>query len=308
MSRSWKSLEDNVRQLAGAIWQGECTPARIGGVDIDGFIQAAKDIRILIEVTERADLAKVREDIIKLRTAKDALYRESGCHSRCYCVLKGNVTKAMNEAASPHQIEVLAFDNFRKIFFDFEAYKLAREAAAFGSAVNPRTGVKDDSTYVPVTYLSNDGSRQYRLSEIMGLLRANKRVVLLGEYGTGKSRCIREIFRSMAAQASKDQNYPLAIDLREAWGVRRGKELVRRHLEDIAIEDLQKPALRALQFGSLSFLFDGFDELGSQAWSDNSDKLRAIRAKSLEGVKDLISQTNGGVLISGREHYFNNNE
>jgi len=32
------------------------------------------------------------------------------------------------------------------------------------------------------------------------------------------------------------------------------------------------------------------------------------RAKSLEGVKDLISRGRRGVLIAGREHYFNNNE
>jgi hypothetical protein len=32
---------------------------------------------------------------------------------------------------------------------------------------------------------------------------------------------------------------------------------------------------------------DGFDELGSQAWSNDSEKLRAIRAKSLErGMPD----------------------
>jgi hypothetical protein len=28
----------------------------------------------------------------------------------------------------------------------------------------------------------------------------------------------------------------------------------------------------------------------------------------LQGVRDLIAKTDGGILITGREHYFNNNE
>jgi hypothetical protein len=54
-------------------------------------------------------------------------------------------------------------------------------------------------------------------------------------------------------------------------------------------------------------LLDGFDELGSQSWSNDSEKLRVIRAKSLEGVRDLIMRAERGVLVCGREHYFNAN-
>jgi hypothetical protein len=66
--------------------------------------------------------------------------------------------------------------------------------------------------------------------------------------------------------------------------------------------------MKGLPSGHLCFLLDGFDEIGSQAWSENKEKLRLIRQQSLEGIRDLISKSQGGFLICGREHYFNNNE
>jgi hypothetical protein len=180
---------------------------------------------------------------------------------------------------------------------------------AFGSAINPLTGVRDDRDYVPVSYLSEDLSKEIPLSDIGELLRGGSKVVLLGEYGTGKSRCSRELFSLLASTATSSNLYPLALDLRDFWGLRRAPELITRHIGDLGLDQsLQSAAIRALNADRAILLLDGFDELGSQAWSDDSEKLRAIRAKSLEGVRELLSRSKKGVLVSGREHYFNNNE
>jgi hypothetical protein len=56
---------------------------------------------------------------------------------------------------------------------------------------------------------------------------------------------------------------------------------------------------------SIIFLLDGFDEIGSQTWSDDPRRLVAIREQSLHGVKDLLAKTAGGAIVSGRTHYFN---
>ncbi len=42
--------------------------------------------------------------------------------------------------------------------------------------------------------------------------------------------------------------------------------------------------------------------------SDDSSKLKQIRASALSAVKDLIQKTTSPIIISGREHYFNSNE
>jgi hypothetical protein len=55
-------------------------------------------------------------------------------------------------------------------------------------------------------------------------------------------------------------------------------------------------------------LIDGFDEIASQTWSNDPVILRNIRLQSLAAVSDLLKRVNCGVLITGREHYFNSSE
>ncbi|WP_352640538.1 hypothetical protein [Mesorhizobium sp. M0220] len=130
--------------------------------------------------------------------------------------------------------------------------------------------------------------------------------MLLGEYGSGKSRCIREVFRLLSTHAVETLAYPVAINLRQSWGLSRSSELLRRHLQDLGLDDLEGAAIRAFKSGSVALMLDGFDEVGSQAWSNDGQKLKIIRAKSLQGVKNIITESKGGVLITGREHYFPN--
>jgi hypothetical protein len=306
---SWGSFEDKVRAVASSIWNGECTPQNIGGVDIDGVMILSRDAQIFIEMTVRRELDKVREDINKLQLARTAYLTANQSFPRCYCVVNGSITRAMKDAGTALNIQVLSFDDFANIFFDFPKYSHARLAMAFGSAINPLTGAKDERAYVPVSYVPEGSSKELSLSDIAEMLRDGNKVVLLGEYGTGKSRCSRELFLLLAGTASSSNLYPLALDLRDFWGLRRAPELITRHISDLGLEQsLQTAAIRALNADRVILLLDGFDELGSQAWSDDSEKLKAIRAKSLEGVKELLSRSSKGALISGREHYFNNNE
>jgi hypothetical protein len=66
--------------------------------------------------------------------------------------------------------------------------------------------------------------------------------------------------------------------------------------------------IKILDKDNFVFLLDGFDEVGAQSWSDDSSKLKQIRASALSAVKDLIQKTKSPVIIAGREHYFNSNE
>ena len=190
--KSWASFEDRIRELATYIYQNECKPAHIGGVDVDGVIEIDEDTSVLIEITERKDLAKVREDIVKLTVAKHALYREN-ILAKCICVVNNGVTTSMIEAGKAENIKVLSAENFSRIFFDFDTYRSARENVAFGSAVNPITGRKDDSDYVEVTYIREDNGREVTIEDISNLVISGNKVVMLGEYGTGKSRCLRAL-------------------------------------------------------------------------------------------------------------------
>ncbi|MEJ6905658.1 hypothetical protein V3592_40020, partial [Bradyrhizobium japonicum] len=243
---SWGSFEDKVRAVAGSIWNGKCEPQNIGGVDVDGVMILSKDAQIFVEMTVRRELDKVREDINKLQLARTAYLSTNNSFPRCYCVVNGAITRAMKDAGAALNIQVLSFDEFANIFFDFPKYSHARLAMAFGSAINPLTGARDDRAYVPVSYLTEDSSKELSIDDIAEMLRSGKKIVLLGEYGTGKSRCSRELFSHLAGTASASNLYPLALDLREFWGLKRAPELITRHMSDLGLEQsLQTAAVRA---------------------------------------------------------------
>ncbi len=309
MENTWRSFEGKVRSVASHIWNGNCSPQNIGGVDLDGVLLLGPDAQIFIEITEERKLNKVREDINKLLTARNAYLQEFQSFPRCYCVIDGTVTSGMLDAAKPHKINVLSYDDFSKIFFDFDKYRFARETVAFGSALNPLTGAKDDREYIDVTYIVDESGKEIGASEIVKMLRDGKHVILMGEYGTGKSRCFRQLFKELSASVNQNNLYQIAIDLRDSCGLKKSRELITRHFDNLGLdENLSKAAIRCFNAGRAIFLLDGFDELGSQSWSNDNDKLKTIRAKSLEGVKDLITKEASGVIVSGREHYFNSNE
>lgn len=301
--RNWATFEDRVREMAGFIWSRPCTPQRIAGVNIDGVTTLDAEIQCFVEMTEEKSLHKVREDIAKLHTAKNAMFLK-GIMARCFCVVNGNITPAMRDAGKEQNIHVLSFDEFSKQFFDFPTYSSARILAPFGSSINPLTGEADDTKYVPVRYLVDGKKDDISSKDVADYLRNGKNVVLLGEYGSGKSRCIREVFSLLTETATEDFCHPVAIDLRKSWGLRQSTELVRRHFSELGLDALESSAIKAFNAKSLIFLLDGFDEIGSQAWSNDGNRLKFIRAKSLEGVKDIIQKNGGGSLVAGREHYF----
>ncbi len=208
------------------------------------------------------------------------------------------------ETGKSLKVKVFDVDSFSRIFFDFLSYRVARERTPFGSSVNPFDGTIDKNAYIYVKYVADDDGKEYDTDDIARLIKLGRRIILLGEYGSGKSRCLRETFFRLGEDAAESFCYPIAIDLREAWGLKRGNELIRRHLEDLALDRLQPSALTALTAGSVALLIDGFDEIGSQSWSNDGQKLRAIRAQALQGVKDLIHKSTAGVLLTGRDHYF----
>jgi hypothetical protein len=233
MRASWADLEARVKGLAGYIWNRDAHPDRIGGVNIDCVIKIREDNFVLIEITEERALGKVRDDVTKLVTARGALYHTSQAYAQCFCVIGSRPTQAMVDAGKEQKVTVLSVDRLQQRFFDFESYKVARQRKHFGSAVNPITGEKDETAYTPVTYLRQDTDEDISITTIVDLLRGSKNVVMVGEYGSGKSRCVKELFSRLAETGADGILYPIAIDLRECWGLKRASEIIRRHFEDL---------------------------------------------------------------------------
>ena len=303
----WKTFEDQVRGIASLIFGRDCSPARIAGVNFDGVVNLNELELIAIEASIQFNLDKVRQGITRLTLARQTLSADA-ILLRGYIILGREPTQAMLEAAAAAKLHVMSVSQLAATYFEFPRYREARSAASFGSSIDPITGSIDTVSYVSVTYEKVGGGLDLSIHDISQLLLSGHNIVLLGEYGSGKSRCIREIFNFLAENWDLTFQFPFAINLRECWGLDRGDELVRRGTYTLGLDDLAPATVRAFNRGSLIPLLDGFDELGSQSWSTDETRLRQLRARALAGVKDLITKSALGCLVAGREHYFSSND
>jgi hypothetical protein len=303
MKPRWKTFEDQVREIASLIYARPCEPGRVAGNDIDGIIENDSATRTLIEITVNCTLEKVRSDINKLVLARNALFGE-GILSRALVVIDREPTTAMSEGGNSNNVVVLNHNQLAAQFIEYERYRQGRHKYPFGSAVNPETGDIDETDYVPVRYVDTHTNQEVLPKEIADDLLDGKNVVLLGEYGSGKSRCVSQVFSLISAEWGMTFQFPLAINLRECWGLERADEIIRRHFNKLGLDDMAASAVRAYNRKNIVFLLDGFDEIGTQSWSTDDARLRQLRANALVATKDAARNSGTGILITGREHYF----
>jgi len=307
MRARWQKFEEQVRDIVSLIHAKPCQPGRIAGTDFDGILDLDQNTKLLVEITTECTPDKVRSDLVRLENARNALYRE-GIFARGVIVLDREPTTAMLEGAQALNFEVMSANQLASQFFYYQRYKITRVQSPFGSAVDPETGVKDETAYVPVKYVNRSTGKKYTTAEIADLLSSGKNIVLLGEYGSGKSRCVSELFELLSAEWGLTFQFALAVNLRECWGLERADEIVRRHFARLGLDDLEAAAVRAYNRKNILFLLDGFDEVGTQSWSTDDARLRQLRAQALVAVKDAVRNSGTGTLVTGRDHYFSSDK
>lgn len=296
----WQDVEREVKKIAESVWGTKPESERETGVKCDAVLRLKPNYWILIEVSKLDDLAKLRDDISKLNLIRSTQMGK-GIFCECYFVTSGDHT-SLFESGREANVEVHDLNSFASKFIGASQYVSERAKMPFGSAVNPDTGDVDTHHYAAINY-ADEHSRRYSLAEIANALKSGRHVVLLGEFGTGKSRCVMEVFRKLVSENPIFP--PIAINLRDNWGLRKHHLIVNNHLDGLGLGDFNDALIRSLHRGNHVLLLDGFDEIGSQSWSGDAKRLTEIRKKSLEGVRDLIGNVkNAGILIVGREHYF----
>lgn len=76
-----------------------------------------------------------------------------------------------------------------------------------------------------------------------------------------------------------------------------------RHFADLGLN--ARNFIKTYEKPNIIYLLDGFDEIGTQSWSSDPRRMQYIRGISVCALKDLLQKVQGGVLITGREYYFN---
>ena len=300
----WQDLERLVRTVAEAKFGATARAEDIAGVKCDCVIHLDEGSVVLVEISKESTLDKLRTDLAKFNVLRPYFFQRN-IFPKCYFITMEDPTPALIESGKSNFVQVFSITQFFDVMLGLFRYATARSKLAFGSAIDLYSGEPDQSKYVPVSYISGNGEG-YTTERIAAELTNGRTVVLIGDYGSGKSRCTKEVFEALLKTQREHFRNPIAINLRDNWGLKRAQEILTRHFTDIGLTDVLAQALKVAYAPATTYLLDGFDEIGAQTWSDDPTKLVAIRKQSLVGVKDIITQAKGGILITGREHYFNN--
>ncbi|WP_458071164.1 NACHT domain-containing protein [Rhodanobacter sp. BL-MT-08] len=304
---SWKSLEQHVRGIANLRWNAVCKPEHIDGVDFDCVVRVSNDEIIIIEITQERSLQKVRDDLNKINPTKIRLATQ-GLICRAFIVLEDEPTASMVEAGRMAHVEVCSAVTFERSFFDFSAYNALRIDLPFGSAVDSKTGENDPREFVPIRYTEADGSSSFSVSDLVSKLLRGGQIALTGDYGSGKSRCVREVYAALGSKVREAGAFPIAINLRDHWSSSNALEILAGHLGNIGLSSSIDNLVRLLNAGALILLLDGFDEIGAQSHDIRVDDRIGLRRHAVRGIRDLIQKSKAGILVTGRSHFFDSDD
>lgn len=302
---NWQEFEKYVKEIASFRWGCVATSQTICGVRCDCVLEISAEHWAVIEITQEYNLDKIRTDISKLFSVRNFLFSGKNIYCECFIVMESTPTDSMRDTGKGQNINVVSVEEFRNEFFNYNNYAYVRKQKQFGSLINIETGEPEDNTYVQVSYIQKKTNKNLTVEDIINFLKKGKRVVLKGDFGLGKSRCVKQIFDKLTAD-TENNVYSIAINLREHWGAKRASEILSRHFCDLGLDE--KNFLKIYEKSQNVYLLDGFDEIGTQSWSSDIQKMQHIREASMYGLKDLIRRVQGGVLITGREYYFNSDE
>lgn len=297
----WQSFEKKIRDIASYRWNCSATTETIAGVKCDCVLKPDVDQYIIIEITEESSLTKVRNDITKLATVRLSLM-QNGIFAKCYFVMKDIPTDSMRAAGEGQRVFIRSAEEFQNEYFEYKSYVYIRKQKQFGSLINIETGEPENNTYINVLYLNKRTGQELGINDIVDLLKKGKKVILKGDFGLGKSRCVKQIFDIMTQDTVRNP-YVISINLRDHWGSKRATEILDRHFADLGLN--ARNFIKTYEKPNIVYLLDGFDEIGTQSWSSDPRRMQYIRRISVCALKDLLQKVQGGVLITGREYYFN---
>lgn len=139
---------------------------------------------------------------------------------KLWIITQHEPTGDQSSCAKDSGIDILSFEQFRRHHIDGLSYMGFRANYPFGSARDPKN---DDRKVSGVKYqpqsirrISAEGP-QLAVGDLVDALTNGKTVVVLGDYGVGKSLLVREVYVKLCAKYRDDSksSLPIAINLRD---------------------------------------------------------------------------------------------
>jgi NACHT domain-containing protein len=309
-----KDFENEVRRVARALWpEARYSGAiKIDGRERDGVFETEECVHLLEATTSRR-LEKAKQDIGKL-VALASKFQSRTSHKavRCWFVTHEEPTADQRHVAEKHKafLTGLSFSQFQARLIDVRAYLAARDNYPFGSVRDPVTGDSRPAVdYVPLLLAAPGKTAACTPDDVVEAVAAGRRVVLLGDYGAGKSMTLQYVYRTFRTRYHKGEStrFPVYLNLRDHYGQTEPAEILERHARIIGFEH-PSHLVRAWRAGYVHLILDGFDEVTTLSIQGLWRKLRDNRYRAMEPVRRLISQhpAEAGLTIAGRAHFFDN--
>ena len=205
------------------------------------------------------------------------------------------------------RVASLSFAQLRRFMIDASSYLAARIEYPFGSMYDIETESYTAPSGLITPELTTSDGEVLRIIDVRRMLEEGQSIVLVGDYGAGKSTTLRELFVALRARyftSHQQGRFPVHLNLRDHHGQTHPAEALERHARNIGFPSPHH-LVRAWNAGYLTLLLDGFDEFATVGWSGQAKRLRAIRYESMELIRNFMrGSANTGIIIAGREHYF----
>lgn len=312
-------FETEVRRLAAQLFPRAATrgPVKLGGRERDGVYLDGDTIHV-VEATVSQKKQKALDDLNKsaelVKLLRQAFPEQN---FKIWFITRDDPTADQSafipsirkKAKCP--VELCSFRSFSAKLVDSARYLELRDNHPFGSIRRP----EDDKDfrvpldeYVHIDLLNPIDRTTLHPDNISALLAsAPQTLLLIGDFGAGKSMTLRHVFYGMKRRhlTGETNKFPVYLNLREHFGQKSPSEALMRHGEEIGFPSPDQ-LVAAWKAGHCHVFLDGFDELSSTRLVRGIQGLKQARKEAMRLVYGFLhSQPKDTALfISGREHYF----
>lgn len=239
-----QAFEDDVRRIARQLWPDASMAGAkiIEGQERDGYFETEECIYI-IEATCDRRIAKIEKDTSKIQKF---ITKNKGGEKIAigYIITLEEPTADQREvvykACSKYSIKIniLSFSQFQSKIIDVKSYLTLRNEYFFGSIHNPITGKYDTNVkYIDGT-ASDDNMSTWGASRLANAIDSGMKILLVGDYGAGKSMTLRAVYKKLVSIYYSEQNkkFPIYINLREHQKQYDIDEILERHARKLGFE------------------------------------------------------------------------
>ena len=315
---SAEQFEASVRQVARRLYSGARPSGSVilDGRERDELIDTGTEL-IIIEATKLRKMAKTESDLIKSRDLVRSLKNNSKFEDYNFRILlvtfyepSADQSAVVENSKTGCPKEIISFSTLFSRLFDARHYLRLRDDHTFGSIRNPAN--ENDfnvpiETYIPTALVEEGSGLILQSSEVSDKIDRNFNIVIFGDYGSGKSMTLRDMYYREKIKFINGVSIkcPVYLNLREHIAQSQPDEVLFRHADKIGFAG-QHTLISAWRAGYLTIFLDGFDELTPPQFGVSIASLKHARRFAVELVKRFVEQTPKGaaIIIAGRENYF----